>query len=202
MSSQAGDHLTATSYSSNCSLKTISEESELFYDWWFTTNHFVLATSPFRPTTRICIFQLKTSGYSPYVTSSLWRGWVCCLQLSLVLASAVILRSESHGTHDHILLSQIRKSPNLEGQVSVFISPGTGWPGYTGSTVFPFRRLLRLAGLLWRYLTPLCWPSLCNLSTDRTKHSASITPFLRVTQPLLGNVPLSGPQQICRRIIK
>jgi hypothetical protein len=43
--------------------------------------------------------------------------------LLLVLASAVILRSESHGTHDHILLSQIRESPNLEAQVLVFISP-------------------------------------------------------------------------------
>jgi hypothetical protein len=40
-----------------------------------------------------------------------------------VLASVVILGSESHGTHNHILLSQIRDSPNLEGQVPVFISP-------------------------------------------------------------------------------
>jgi hypothetical protein len=39
------------------------------------------------------------------------------------LASAVILRSESRGTHEHILLSQIRDSPNLEGQDAVFISP-------------------------------------------------------------------------------
>jgi hypothetical protein len=39
------------------------------------------------------------------------------------LASAVILKSESRGTHDHILLSQIRDSTNLEGQVPVFISP-------------------------------------------------------------------------------
>jgi hypothetical protein len=35
----------------------------------------------------------------------------------------VILRSESCETHDHILLSQIRDSPNLEGQVPLFISP-------------------------------------------------------------------------------
>jgi hypothetical protein len=41
----------------------------------------------------------------------------------LALASAVILRSDSRGTHDHILLSQIRDSPNLEDQVLVFISP-------------------------------------------------------------------------------
>jgi hypothetical protein len=80
-------------------------------------------TSPLRLTTSNFIFQLNTCGYSPYVTSSLMRGWVCRLQLLLVLASAVILRSESHGTHDHILLSQIQDSPNLEIQVPVFISP-------------------------------------------------------------------------------
>jgi hypothetical protein len=51
--------------------------------------------------------------------------WVYSLQLLLVLASAVILRSESRGTHNHILLSQIRDSPNLEDQVPVFISPRT-----------------------------------------------------------------------------
>jgi hypothetical protein len=38
------------------------------------------------------------------------------------LASAVILESESHGTLDHILLSQIRDFPNLEDQVPVFVS--------------------------------------------------------------------------------
>jgi hypothetical protein len=69
---------------------------------------------------------MNTRGYSPYVTSSLKRGWVCRLQLLLGLASAVILRSESRGTHDHILLSQIRDSPSLEGQVPVFISPRNG----------------------------------------------------------------------------
>jgi hypothetical protein len=51
---------------------------------------------------------------------SLTRGRVCRLQLLLGLASAVILGSESLGTRDHILLSQI-------------------WD-------FPFRCLLRLAG--------------------------------------------------------
>jgi hypothetical protein len=46
---------------------------------------------------------------------SLTREWVCRLQLLLVLASAVILGSESLGIRHHILLSQIRDSPNLEG---------------------------------------------------------------------------------------
>jgi hypothetical protein len=53
----------------------------------------------------------------------LTRELVCRLQLLLVLASAVILVSESRGTRDHILLSQFRDSTNLEGQVPVSISP-------------------------------------------------------------------------------
>jgi hypothetical protein len=35
----------------------------------------------------------------------------------------LIFGFESRGTHDHIFLPQIRDSPNLEGQVPVFISP-------------------------------------------------------------------------------
>jgi hypothetical protein len=94
---------------------------ELLYEWRFTANQFVLATSPLRLTT--IFFFNWTLAVSPYVTSSLTRGWVCRLQLLLGLASVVILRSEYRGTHDHILLSQIRNSPEFEGQVIVFISP-------------------------------------------------------------------------------
>jgi hypothetical protein len=54
---------------------------------------------------------------------SLTRERICGVQLLLFLASAVILGSESRGTCDHILLSQIRDFPNLEGQVPAFISP-------------------------------------------------------------------------------
>jgi hypothetical protein len=97
-------------------------ESESLYDWRFTANQFSLAKSPLRLTTTNFTFQLNTCGYCPYVTSSLTRGWVCRLQFQLVLASTAILRSESRGTHDRILLSQIRGSHNLEDQVSIFIS--------------------------------------------------------------------------------
>jgi hypothetical protein len=71
--------------------------------------------------------------------------------LLLGLASAVILRSESRGTYYHILLSQIRDSPKLEDRVPVFITPRNrvAQPG----TGFLSRRLLRLAGLRWRYST-------------------------------------------------
>jgi hypothetical protein len=87
----------------------------------------------------------------------LTREQVCLLQLLLVLASAVILGSESRGTRDHILLSQILDSPNLKGRGGPVIPPGTG---------FPFRHLLQLAGLRWRYSPPprvrarvMLWPT-------------------------------------------
>jgi hypothetical protein len=57
--------------------------------------------------------------------------------IAVDFASAVILGSESRGTYDHILLSQIRDSTNLRGQDGPVIVPGTA---------FPFHRLLRLAG--------------------------------------------------------
>jgi hypothetical protein len=81
-------------------------------------------------------FQLNTCFHSPYVTSTLTRGWVCRLQLLVALVSIVILRSVSCGTHDHLLLSQIWDSPNLDCQVTV--SPGREWPGYTPSHWVPF----------------------------------------------------------------
>jgi hypothetical protein len=78
--------------------------------------HLRLTTSNF--------FQLNTSGHCPYVTSSLTRGWLCRLQLLLALARAAI-RSETRGTHDHILLSQIRdRSPYLYPPA---ITPCTGF---------------------------------------------------------------------------
>jgi hypothetical protein len=82
--------------SDECSLEW---ESKLLYDLHFTANQFVLATSPLRLTTSKFIYQMNACGYSPYLTASLTRGWVCLLQLLLGLASAVILRSEFRGTH-------------------------------------------------------------------------------------------------------
>jgi hypothetical protein len=67
----------------------------------------------------ITVRQLRVSSFGD---PSLTRRRFCRLQLLLVFSRAVILGSESRGTHDLILLSQIRDSPNLEGQVLVFIS--------------------------------------------------------------------------------
>jgi hypothetical protein len=61
--------------------------------------------------------------------------------LLLVLASAVIFRTESPGTYDHILLSQIQYFPQHEGPgPRIYIPqedgdsvmpPGTGFPRET-----------------------------------------------------------------------
>jgi hypothetical protein len=73
------------------------------------------------------------------------RGWVCRLQLLLVLASAVILRSESQGTDAHILLSQIRDSPRPGGPGPCFYIPQEQVvPDIPPCTGFPFHRLLQL----------------------------------------------------------
>jgi hypothetical protein len=73
-------------------------------------------------------YYCETVGVSWCGRISLTRGQVCRLQLLLALANAVIFGSDYRRTRDHILLSQIRD--------------------------FLFRRLLRLAGLRWRYSNP------------------------------------------------
>jgi hypothetical protein len=120
-------------------------------------------------------------------TLSLTRERVCRLQFLLVLASAVILGYESRGTRDHILLSKIRDSHNLEVQVPVFISPRNSvaqlQPRGTG---FPFLRL-QLAGLLWRYSNPPPTPSF------KVKVKVKVTLRLTVSQSVsLGVEPHLG----------
>jgi hypothetical protein len=116
------------------------------------------------------------------VALSLMRKRACRLQLLLALASAVILRLESRGTRDHILLSQIRDSPNLEGQVRVpqergspVIPPGTG---------FPFRRLLRLAGIRWRYSNPPSeYTNTFQIIYNKSVRTAEETYYISATKP-------------------
>jgi hypothetical protein len=124
---------------------------------YFTTGgdrQSVRLDNPLRLTTSF-FFKLNICCYSPYVTTSLMRGWVCRLELQPVLVSALILRSESCKIHDHILLSQIRDSPQPEVPgPRIYMPQEQGGPVIPPGSGFPFRRLLRLAGLRWWYSTP------------------------------------------------
>jgi hypothetical protein len=98
---------------------------------------------------------------------SLTTGRVCLLYMLLALASAVFLGSESLGTRNHILLSQI-------------------WD-------FPFRRLLRLAGSRWRYSTPPphgdAWvaPVFFKITTRHGPHGKRLPYCWDVLEPFPGN---------------
>jgi hypothetical protein len=140
---------------------------------------------------------MNTCGCGPYVTSSLTRGRVCRLQLLLVLASAIILRSEFRGTHDHILLSQIRVSPYL-------YPPGTGWPGYTPRHWVPFSSPRTTRRATVEVFDPVSTRENCQFSTEfvflPTLQGLNISIFSNntlivvdvFTDPLLRNV-LNNP---------
>jgi hypothetical protein len=132
------------------SLLILLSESDLLYYCRFTDNQFILATSLLRLTTSNFIFQLNTCGYSPYVTSSLTTGWICRLELLLVLASRVtqvrVPRDSPHFTASDSRLPQ----PEGSGPC-IYILQELGGPVIHPDTGFPFRLLLRLAGLRWRY---------------------------------------------------
>jgi hypothetical protein len=92
------------------------------------------------------------------VASSLTRGRACRLLLLLALAREVILQSNSRGTHDHILLSQIRDSPNLEVQVPLFISLATR---YCVSLFITTNFRKQLQDNLFAFYSNMCDPYNC-----------------------------------------
>jgi hypothetical protein len=92
----------------------------------------------------VCLGVKPLAGAHGQIFITFRQSWVCLcgvpsltigrvgrLLFLLFLASAVILGSESRGTHDYILLSQTRESPNLESQVSILHPLGTWLPSYT-----------------------------------------------------------------------
>jgi hypothetical protein len=88
---------------------------------------------------------------------SLSRRWVCNLliQLLLGLARATTLGYKSCRTYDHILLvSHMRLLQPGGPDPRIYIPQEQGGPVIPLRTGFPFRRLLRLAYLRWRYFNP------------------------------------------------
>jgi hypothetical protein len=138
-------------------------KSKLYYDRqsvcqsvrhpsWTRDQFFFLFETFFRQL-RVCNF----------VAPSLTWGRVCNLLLLLVLSSAVPLGSESRGTQDHTLLSQSLRLPPTWRARSPYLYPQEqGGPDIIPGTGLPFCRLLRLAGLRWRYsIPPPHWNNPC-----------------------------------------
>jgi hypothetical protein len=67
----ATSHKYPTLLTAVSTLSQSESESELFYDWRYTANQFVLETRPLTLTTSNFIFQLNTYEYSPQVIPSL-----------------------------------------------------------------------------------------------------------------------------------
>jgi hypothetical protein len=74
--------------------------------------------------------------------------------LLLGLASAVPLRSESRGTQNHTYCPKILDFQPGRPCPFIYIPQKQGDPVMPPGTGFPFRRLLRLTGLRWRYSNP------------------------------------------------
>jgi hypothetical protein len=83
----------------------------------------------------------------------LTRGWVCCIPLLLVLPAhspvRVPLDSWPYLTFSDSRLHQ----PGGPGR-RIYNPQEQGGPVITPGTAFPFRRLLRFAGLRWKYSNP------------------------------------------------
>jgi hypothetical protein len=109
------------------------------------------------------------------VAPSLMSGPLCNLLLPLVPTSAVPLGSEFQGTQYHILLSKFLRlpRPGVPGP-RIYISQEQGCPDIPPGTGFPYRCLLRLAGLRWSILSRLHMELKLKLIYDRQSVGQSV----------------------------
>jgi hypothetical protein len=168
---------------------TPGSESQLLYDWRFTSNQFVLVTSPLRITTSI--FFDNTCSHSPHVTSSLMRGWVCHLQLLLALSSAVISGPSPVGLMTTFYCLKFETPQTWRTRSLYLYTPGTGWPSYTPRHWVPFSLPPMTRRATVEVFDPVStrgYPALpeldfwldlgfplCNVGTDRQRKHLSIT---------------------------
>jgi hypothetical protein len=103
-------------------------ESELpiLYDWRFTADQFILATSPLRLTRSNFIFQLNTCSY---VTPSLTRGCVCRLQF---------FSGPRQGSHSQVRVLRFETPPTWRARSPYLYPLVTGWRSYTPRHWVPF----------------------------------------------------------------
>jgi hypothetical protein len=135
----------------------------------------LLLSSKVKVTLRLMVSQsvLMSSpdSYGPVCGAPLLtRGLVCHSKFLLVLASAVILGSESFGTLDPIYSLRFETLPTWLARYPYLYPQEQGDPVISPGTGFPLRRLLRLAGSRWRYSTPPPYGLLTEVSNQIQSH--------------------------------
>jgi hypothetical protein len=115
-----------------------ADQSELLYDWRFTANQFVLATSPLRLTTSNFIFQLNICAYNLYVTSSLKEDGSVVYNCYLSSPVQPILGPSPAGLMTTFYCLRFEAPPTWRARFPYLYPTGTGWPGYTPRHWVPF----------------------------------------------------------------
>jgi hypothetical protein len=162
-----------------------------------------LLTSPLRLTTSNFIFQLNTCGYSPYVTSSLTRGWVCRLQLLLVSPAQSFSGPSPARLMTILYCLTFETPPTWRPRSQYLYASGTGWPGYTPRHWVPFTSPPTTRRATVEVFDPSStWSGSSAVMTTpryiaraRTSQKTKlpiVIPELRVTQPLFSNGSFSG----------
>jgi hypothetical protein len=153
---------------SNTCVSVLLERGGIFYDvtssWtiycqsYFNTDGLPPISSswrqaPWGPRPEFLFSNWTLGGYSPYVTSSLTRGWVCRLQFMLVSPAQSFSGSRPTGPMTIFYCLRFETPPTWRVRSPYLYPPGTGWPDYTPRHRVPFSSLPKLAGLQWRYST-------------------------------------------------
>jgi hypothetical protein len=99
-------------------------------------------------------FQLNNCFHSPYVISSLTRGWVYCLQLLLVSPAQSFSGLTPAGLVTIFYCLRLETPPTWRARSPYLYPPGTGWSSYTPRHWVPFSSPPTTRRTTWRYSTP------------------------------------------------
>jgi hypothetical protein len=137
---------------------TYSLKLKLIYDRQSVGQSVLVSSTHLGPATKlfflleILFTQLRVCYF---VAPSLTRGRVCNLLYNCfwALPEQSLLGEVSQSLQPYFTVS-FETPPTWRARFPYLYPPGTGWPSYTQGIGFPFCRLLRLAGLRWRYSNP------------------------------------------------
>jgi hypothetical protein len=96
---------------------------------------------------------------------------------------------------------KFQTSPTWRARSPYLYPPGTGWPSYTPRHWITFRRLLRLAGLRWRYSTPpphgiaKCFVRACCIPSSRTAQKTPL-PIVACVSATLVYLVITAQQRV------